>query len=69
MIKVYKIVTIIIVLIVICAPSCGDEQAANQEKAILNDTDVPTPVSDSLSNMKVIDKILESHKTGTRIAF
>lgn len=38
MIKVYKIVTIIFVLIVICAPSCGDEQAANREEAILNDT-------------------------------
>ena len=37
MIKVYKIVTIIFVLIVICAPSCGDEQAANREEAILND--------------------------------
>lgn len=30
--------------------------------AVLNDTDVPTPISDAVLNMKVIDKIKESSK-------
>ena len=39
MIKVYKISTIIFVLLVLCAPSCEDEQeAANREEAILTNT-------------------------------
>ena len=39
MIKVYKISTIIFVLIVLCAPSCEDEQEiANREEAILTAT-------------------------------
>jgi predicted dehydrogenase len=32
--------------------------------AVLNDTDVPTPIEDAVANMKVIDKIMESHKKG-----
>ena len=35
--------------------------------AVLNNTDVPTPLDDGIANMKVIDKIIESHKTGCRI--
>lgn len=31
-------------------------------KAILNDTDVPTPLEDALANMKVIDALVESAK-------
>jgi predicted dehydrogenase len=33
-------------------------------QAILNNTDVFTPFEDALANMKVIDKIIESSKTG-----
>jgi predicted dehydrogenase len=33
-------------------------------QAIINDTDVFTPFSDAVANMKVIDKIFESGKTG-----
>jgi len=32
--------------------------------AVLNDTGVPTPIEDAVANMKVIDKIMESHKKG-----
>jgi predicted dehydrogenase len=32
--------------------------------AVLNDTDVPTPIEDAMANMKVIDKVMESHKKG-----
>ncbi len=35
--------------------------------AILNNSNVPTPLDDGVANMKVIDKILESHNTGTVI--
>ena len=38
MVKVCKIATILFVLVVICAPSCGDEQAVNREEAIVNET-------------------------------
>jgi hypothetical protein len=31
-------------------------------KAILNDTDVPTPLEDAVANMKVIDALVESAK-------
>ena len=31
-------------------------------KAILEDTEVPTPLSDAVNNMKVIDAIVESSK-------
>ena len=34
-------------------------------QAILNDSNVPTPIEDGVANMKVIDKIIESHKKGT----
>ena len=33
-------------------------------EAILNDSDVPTPIEDGVANMKVIDKIIESNKRG-----
>ena len=36
-------------------------------QAILNDSDVPTPLEDALANMKVLDAIAESTKTGTWI--
>lgn len=36
-------------------------------RAILTDTDLPTPFEDAVSNMKVIDKIIESSKAGTWI--
>ena len=38
------------------------EQGDQFSLAILNNTDVPTPLSDALANMKVIDKIFESAK-------
>ena len=31
-------------------------------KAILNDTDVPTPLEDAVANMKVIDALVKSAK-------
>jgi len=34
-------------------------------KAILNDTDVPTPLEDAVANMKVIDAIVQSAKSGS----
>ena len=34
-------------------------------KAILNDTDVPTPLEDAVANMKVIDALVESAKSGS----
>jgi predicted dehydrogenase len=34
-------------------------------RAILNDTDVPTPLEDAVANMKVIDALVESAKTGS----
>ncbi|MEJ2647575.1 MAG: Gfo/Idh/MocA family oxidoreductase [Sedimentisphaerales bacterium] len=34
-------------------------------QAVLNDTDVPTPLEDALANMKVIEGIIESSKSGT----
>ena len=34
-------------------------------KAILDDIKVPTPIEDAVANMKVIDKIFESHKKRT----
>jgi predicted dehydrogenase len=33
-------------------------------QAIMNDTAVPTPIADGMANMKVIDRIIESSKTG-----
>ena len=33
-------------------------------QAIINDSNVPTPIKDAVANMKVIDKIMESHKKG-----
>jgi predicted dehydrogenase len=33
-------------------------------KAILNDTDVPTPLEDAVANMKVIDALVESARSG-----
>ena len=33
--------------------------------AILNDTDVPTPLEDAVANMKVIDALVESAKSGS----
>jgi predicted dehydrogenase len=33
--------------------------------AVLNDTNVPTPIEDALSNMKVIDAVFESSRTGS----
>lgn len=33
-------------------------------QAILTNSDVPTPLDDGIANMKVIDKIVESHRTG-----
>jgi predicted dehydrogenase len=34
-------------------------------QAILNDTPVPTPIEDGVANMRVIERIFESSKTGT----
>ena len=34
-------------------------------KAILNDTNVPTPLEDAVANMKVIDAIVQSAKSGS----
>jgi hypothetical protein len=36
-------------------------------KAILNDTDVPTPLEDAVANMKVIEALVESAKIGSWI--
>ena len=33
-------------------------------QVILNDSNVPTPIEDGAANMKVIDKVMESHKRG-----
>lgn len=33
--------------------------------AVLNDTDVPTPLDDAVANMRVIDAVFESGRTGT----
>lgn len=33
-------------------------------QAILNGTSVPTPLADGVANMRVIDRIIRSHKTG-----
>ena len=33
--------------------------------AIINDTEVPTPLQDGVNNMKVIERIIESDKLGT----
>ena len=38
------------------------EQGDQFSLAVLNDTPVPTPLSDALANMKVIDKVFESAK-------
>ena len=32
-------------------------------QAILNDTEVPTPIEDAVANMKVIEAIFESERT------
>ena len=32
--------------------------------AILNETDVPTPLSDAVNNMKVIEAAVQSHEQG-----
>ncbi|NQT27027.1 Gfo/Idh/MocA family oxidoreductase [candidate division KSB1 bacterium] len=37
-------------------------------QAILNDTDVPTSIEDGIANMKVIDRIKESHQRGIWIS-
>ena len=34
-------------------------------QAVLNDTDVPTPLDDAVANMRVIDAVFESGRTGT----
>ena len=34
-------------------------------KAILDDVDVPTPLEDGVANMKVIEALIESNKTGS----
>jgi predicted dehydrogenase len=34
-------------------------------QAVLNDTDVPTPIEDAVANMKVIEAVIESGKSGT----
>ncbi|VAX15737.1 hypothetical protein MNBD_IGNAVI01-2648 [hydrothermal vent metagenome] len=35
--------------------------------AIINNTDVPTPLQDAVNNMKVIEGIIESDKLGERV--
>ncbi len=42
-------------------------QGDSFSKAILDESKVPTPIEDAVANMKVIDKIIESHKKGTWI--
>ena len=37
-------------------------------QAILNDTEVPTPIEDAVANMKVIEAILESERSGGWVA-
>lgn len=34
-------------------------------QAILNDAEVPTPLTDGVANMRVIDRLITSHKSGT----
>ena len=36
-------------------------------RAVLNDTEVPIPLEDAVANMKVIDAVIQSAKTGTWI--
>jgi len=38
-------------------------------QAIINDTPAPTPLADAVANMKVIDAVFESHKTGRWTSF
>ncbi len=38
-------------------------------QAIIEDTDVPTPLQDAVDNMKVIEKIIESDKLGKQVKF
>jgi predicted dehydrogenase len=33
-------------------------------QALLNDTNVPTPLADGVANMRVIERLIESHKNG-----
>ncbi|MEJ2629205.1 MAG: gfo/Idh/MocA family oxidoreductase, partial [bacterium] len=35
--------------------------------AVLNNTEVPTPLEDAVANMKVIDALIRSAETGTWI--
>jgi predicted dehydrogenase len=42
-------------------------QGDSFSKAILDESKVPTPIEDAVANMKVIDKIFESHKKRTWI--
>jgi predicted dehydrogenase len=37
-------------------------------QAIMNDTAVPTPIADGVANMRAIDRIIESSKTGTWVS-
>jgi predicted dehydrogenase len=37
-------------------------------RAILEDTEVPVPLEDAIANMKVIEAIFESAKTGSWVA-
>ena len=48
-------------------PNCNQYtiEADRFSLAILNDTAVPTPLSDALANMKVIDALRASHRSGT----
>lgn len=48
---------------------CGQYaiQAELFSRAIINDTEVPTPLQDAVNNMKVIDGIIESDKLGREI--
>jgi predicted dehydrogenase len=34
-------------------------------QAVLNDTEVPTPLEDAVANMKIIEAIIQSAKSGT----
>jgi hypothetical protein len=36
--------------------------------AILNNTEVPTPLTDAVNNMKIIDAVFESGRLGKQVA-
>jgi predicted dehydrogenase len=47
-------------------PACDQysQQGTAFANAVLNDTDVPTPLQDAIDNMRVIEAAVRSHEQG-----